>query len=260
MPQLSVVVPHPDGVNRSPLVTAVAVTGVALATGAVVPGLPPRARIVAHTGATLVALTLARAGGLDAADLGCDPADVPAGARHGGVAGAAILAAAVTAVGVPATRGLFADGRVVDASARRAAYEVLVRIPLVTALTEELLFRGAVLGAWRRAAGTPVAVAASSLAFGVWHVLPALESHTHNPAGAQLSATISTRGSGRAAHVAGTVLATAVAGAAFAALRLRSRSLLASVMAHAAVNQLGYLAARWAHAPRQGRAHAPRQR
>jgi len=242
MPHILTVMPHPNGV----IGPALAVTGVALTAGAAVPLLPQRARVVANVAAVAVAVAIAHRSGLEARDLGCDPGDAAAGARVGsGAAGAAAVVVA-TAVGLPATRGYFADGRVTDASGGRAAFEVLVRIPFATALVEELLFRGVVLGAWRRAAGTPGAIAASSLAFGVWHVLPALESHTHNPAGAHLSGTLSTRGSGRVPHVVGTVLATAVAGAAFAALRVRSRSVLAPVLAHAAVNQLGYLAARWA--------------
>ena len=59
-------------------------------------------------------------------------------------------------------------------------------------------------------------------------------------------ARISARAGGRPAHVLGTVAATAAAGVGFALLRLRSRSVAAPVLAHAAVNQLGYAAARWA--------------
>lgn len=223
-----------------PLLTATAVTGVALGAGATIPLLPRPARPVANLLVTALALDVARRGGLDAADLGCAPADLGAGARTGGAAAAALGVVLTAIVAAPRTRDLFADARVTEASTARAAYELLVRIPFVTALPEELLFRGAVLGAWRRVLGTSGAVALSSVVFGLWHVLPALESHTHNPAGARVSA----RAGGRPAHVLGTVAATAAAGAAFAALRLRSRSVLAPVTAHAALNQLAYGAAR----------------
>jgi len=242
--------------NARAVGSAMAVTGVALAAGAVVPLLPPPARLPVTIAATGAALALAHNAGGTPADLGCDPADVGAGARTGAGVAALVGAVVATAVATPATRALFADARVTEATPARAAYEVLVRIPFATALVEEVLFRGAVLGAWRRAIGTPAAVAVSSLAFGVWHVHPALESHTHNPAGARISARVG----GRSAHVVGTVLATAAAGAAFAALRLRSRSVLAPVLAHAAVNEAAYLGARWAHprtpASRRGRRQA----
>ena len=228
--------------QRHPVATAVGVTAVALVAGSTIPLLPRRARSTANLVATAAAIGLAVRGGLGADDLGCAPVELAAGARTGGAVAGAATALVAGSVGVPRTRGLFADARVTDASRARAAYELLVRIPFTTALTEELLFRGAVLGAWRRAVGTPAAVAISSAAFGVWHVLPALESHSHNPAGARISA----RAGGRPAHVLGTVAATAAAGVGFALLRLRSRSVAAPVLAHAAVNQLGYAAARWA--------------
>jgi membrane protease YdiL (CAAX protease family) len=226
-----------------PYVTAAAVSGIALAAGATIPLLPRPVRPAANVVATAAALAVAVQRGLGAADLGTDPAYVAAGARAGAVVAGLTAGVVAATVGVPATRGLFADRRVTEASPARAAYEVLVRIPFTTALTEELLFRGALLGAWQRAAGTPVGIAASSLTFGVWHVLPALEAHEHNPAGADIVA----RAGGRITHVLGTVATTAAAGALFAALRLRSRSVVASVTAHAVVNELGYLAARWAH-------------
>lgn len=250
MPQNDHRMRHPDGMNRPPgdpepgsaLTTAIAVTGVALVAGATIPILPRRVRPAANVLAAAAALHLALRHGLDRTDLGAAPADLPSGARTGATAAALVTAAAAASVTPSRTRELFVDTRVTEAPSTHAAYEVLVRIPLTTALTEELLFRGAVLGAWRRALGTPAAVAASSLAFGLWHVLPALESHAHNPAGARISA----RAGGRPAHVVGTVIATAAAGAGFAALRLRSRSVLAPILAHTATNELGYLAARWA--------------
>lgn len=241
--------PHPNGMNdgvgrgwTSPTVTATAITGVALGAGAVVPLLPRRLRALANVAATAAGLGLAVRGGLDADDLGCDPTALARGARTGAAIAALVSGVVAATVRRPRTRALFADARVTGASPARAAYELVWRIPVTTALTEELLFRGAVLGAWRRAAGTPAAIGISAAAFGVWHVLPALESHTHNAAGARVSA----RAGGRPAHVAGTVIATAAAGAAFAALRLRSGSVVAPVVVHAAVNQAGYAAARWA--------------
>lgn len=232
--------------------TALAVTSVALAAGVVVPLLPRRVRLGANLVAAAATIAVARRRGLTWAGLGCDPADAARGGRYGAAAAGLVAAVVAGSAAHPATRGLYADERVAGAGRARAAYDVLVRIPIATALAEELCFRGAVLGAWDEAAGRAPATAVSSLAFGLWHVIPALESHAHNPAGADLSARLG----GRPAHVGVTVVATAAAGAAFAALRLRSRSVLAPVLAHAAVNELAYLAARWAHAPRAATAGA----
>ena len=83
------------------------------------------------------------------------------------------------------------------------------------------------------------AVAVSSLLFGLWHVLPALQSIADN-----LSDETPDQKLGTLAHVAGTVAATRVAGVGFAILRLRSKSILAPVIVHAAVNSSAFIATR----------------
>ena len=57
--------------------------------------------------------------------------------------------------------------------------------------------------------------------------------------------------------VASTVLATAAAGVAFAWLRLRSRSVVAPVLAHAALNSLAFVATHWVDRRRAGRSVGP---
>ena len=47
---------------------------------------------------------------------------------------------------VPATRGFFQDERARGGGARHVLFETLVRIPLGTALPEEVIFRGSLLG------------------------------------------------------------------------------------------------------------------
>jgi membrane protease YdiL (CAAX protease family) len=148
---------------------------------------------------------------------------------------------------VPRLRLLLDDARITTATNERAAYELLLRIPVETALAEEVLFRSALLGVATGAWRTPTAVAISSAAFGAWHVVPALEAHASNAVGAEL---VRGRG-GRAIHVVGTVGATALAGAALSTLRLRSGSVVAPILAHASINAAGYLAARGAHASRR---------
>jgi uncharacterized protein len=71
-------------------------------------------------------------------------------------------------------------------------------------------------------------------------VLPTIDDYEGNP----VSDVIADRGRGRRLAVLATVLSTAGAGAVFARLRLRSGSVLAPVLAHAAINVSAYLAAR----------------
>jgi membrane protease YdiL (CAAX protease family) len=187
-----------------------------------------------------VALGAARAWGVSSDVLGL----VPSRARRSaavGIAAALPLAAGVIAGSRhPATREFFADARVVALSNRAAAYELFVRIPVVTAATEEILFRSVLLGVAAESIGIRRAVVWTSLVFGVWHVVPALHSHRHNSAAADAVDGVG----GRAALVAGTVTATVVAGFGLCALRLRTKSVVAPIVVHAAINGVGFAVAR----------------
>jgi len=108
------------------------------------------------------------------------------------------------------------------------------------------VFRAALLGLFGRGRSRNVAVAMSSVLFGLWHVLPTLESLGPAPVPTAHDGTGPLRRQrvGRTGIVAGVVVATAAAGAAFAGLRLRSRSVLAPVVAHAALDVAAMLASR----------------
>ena len=115
-----------------------------------------------------------------------------------------------------------------------------MRIPIATALAEEVLFRGALLGLFRQRRSTAAAVLWTSLLFGAWHVLPTIDHYQGNPA----SDLVDDPDRGRRLAVLATTLSTTGAGGVFAWLRLRSGSVLAPAMAHAAVNVSAYLAGR----------------
>ena len=75
--------------------------------------------------------------------------------------------------------------------------------------------------------------------FGLWHISPTLGTLTENE---QLDDATESTG-GAILLVAGTVLATFVAGVLFSWLRMRSRSLLAPVIAHLATNGVALVVA-----------------
>ena len=183
-------------------------------------------------------LIAARRAGLSAAALGLTRQRVGDGLRWG--AGAVAVIAVVLWVGValaealPLVPSLLADERAqLDGPALAAA--MLVRIPLGTALFEEVAFRGVLLAVLLRCCSPKVAVLTSSVVFGLWHIAPTAVS-------LDLNGIAATSPSGLAAIVGG-VLITTVAGLAFTWLRWRSGSLLAPVLAHWATNSLGLLAA-----------------
>lgn len=193
------------------------------------PLVPGSYHLTANVLLTAVVLGVAGAGGLRAADLGLRRASLGRGFAYGGVVVGVVLAGLVVAVLV-APRA-FRDDRV-DVSLGKMLFEVLVEIPLATVMFEEVAFRGVLLGLLRKRLPTWPAVVVSALLFGLWHVDGVL--HRHD-------------GPGLAAMVAGTVLATTVAGLGFAWLRVRSDSLVAPMLAHWATNSLAFVVAwvRW---------------
>ena len=155
----------------------------------------------------------------------------------------ALPTAAVVGLGVvvPATRRFFQDERAAGGGTRHVLFETLVRIPLGTALAEEVIFRGALLGLFTQRHSPAVAASMSSVLFGAWHVLPTVRTLPRNPAAAHVQ--------GDPKRMAGAVLAavtaTTLAGYGLAWLRFRSGSLAAPAVAHASLNGAAYLAARF---------------
>jgi uncharacterized protein len=191
--------------------------------------------------ASLAVLVAVRVGGCGARDLGLAAADLGGGLRLGAVAMAVVAGLLLVGAALPAGRELFADRRVDEHSVTALLYATLVRIPLGTALLEEILFRGVLLGLGLRRWPPRVAVAWSSALFGLWHVLPAGGLAGYNPAVAGLLQ----GGAGRLAVTVAAVAGSAVAGVVLCWLRLRAGSLLAPAMLHVATNSFAYAVA-WA--------------
>jgi len=167
------------------------------------------------------------------ADLGLGRADVGAGLRYGAGAFGLVLLVLIVAAVIPATNGFLHDSRA-QISGGRLLYGVGVSIVLFTAIPEEFAFRGVLLGSALRLWGPWRASLITSALFGLWHITPTLHTMSDNRAVSGLSATVG----GQVLLVLGSIAVTFVAGLAFCWLRLRSRSLIAPVMAHAAINGL----------------------
>jgi membrane protease YdiL (CAAX protease family) len=157
--------------------------------------------------------------GVSAAGLGLSPTEP----------GVAVLgaAAAIMVVGlatrVPVTRALFHDDRLTGS----VAYVALVRIPFGTVVLEEVAFRGVLL----ESTGPLVA----SCLFGLWHLVPTNTALDMNG--------VATSPRARMAALAIAAVATAMAGAGLAWLRLATGSLFAPAMVHAAATASAAVAA-----------------
>lgn len=187
-------------------------------------------------GAALAAVIGARSRGYAPRELGLARADALAGLRLGGGLALVIVAGVTVVALVPWTHGFFEDDRFDDVSGGEALYEVLVRIPFVTALGEELLFRSVLLAVLLVATSPVRAVVAQSLAFGLWHVLTTIGDLDGNEITADLSGWESALG------VVGVVVVTGLAAAGFAYLRLRSASIVAPWLVHTAFNASAFVA------------------
>jgi membrane protease YdiL (CAAX protease family) len=207
---------------------------------------PPRYVWVPDSLLTAVLVLIAWTAGATRADLGLERADMRTGVRYGaGVFGIVLLVLVVAAM-LPATNGFLHDSRA-EISGGRLLYELVVSILLLTAIPEELAFRGVLLGSALRLWGPGRATLISSALFGLWHIVPTLHTMSDNRAVAGASASVA----GEILLVLGAVAVTFIAGLAFCWLRLRSRSLIAPVMAHVATNGLALTVAwftvHWGH-------------
>jgi len=188
---------------------------------------------------TAALVLVAWRGGATRADLGLARADVGAGLRYGAGAFGVVLLVLVVAAAIPATSGFLHDSRA-QIGGGRLLYELGVSITLLTAIPEEFAFRGVLLGSGLRLWGPWRASLITSALFGLWHIAPTLHTMSDNSAVRIVSASVV----GQSLVVLGSIVVTFVAGLVFCWLRLRSRSLIAPVMAHVATNGLA-LAVAW---------------
>jgi membrane protease YdiL (CAAX protease family) len=110
-----------------------------------------------------------------------------------------------------------------------------VRIPLGTALLEEVAFRGVLYGAWLRIASPVVAAVGASAVFGLWHIVPTLELMRTNVFGGNTVM--------RSAAVGAGIAATAIGGLLFVALREWTGGIAGPIVVHTAANSFATVAA-----------------
>jgi membrane protease YdiL (CAAX protease family) len=150
--------------------------------------------------------------------LGLRPPQLWTGLRTGAVAVGLVATTVAALTAVPRVHAGMEARRIPADPVRWLVLE----IPIATAWTEEMLFRGVLQTLAVRAIGPTVGPLVQAAAFGLWHIPDARR--VGDP-------------------VFGTVVVTAVAGWVFGWLAKRSGSLLAPVLAHAAFNESAAVAA-----------------
>lgn len=187
-----------------------------------------------NLGILAVALLISRRAGTTWTSMGLRTDRLKRGAVVGGTVIGVIAIGVAIAVAVPATRDLFLQDRLVDQTAGWILFQALVRIPIATALYEEVLFRGIVFGMLARRNSPLVAALWTSLLFGFWHILPTFVTDPIEVEAGILGIVIT---------MLGAVAGTAFAGFAFLWIRLFANSTLAAVLAHIGTNSVSMLGA-----------------
>lgn len=183
-----------------------------------------------------VAILIARRAGTTWTTMGLRADRIRRGVTVGGVVVGVIVAGIAIAIALPVTRGLFRDDRIIGSSVAWVVFQASVRIPLATALYEEVLFRGIVFGMLVRRRSPLVAGLMTSFLFGLWHILPTIDTLQTNPAGNLFTGII-----GVAIAITGAIAGTFVAGLGFLWIRLYANSTYASVLAHIGTNSVAML-------------------
>ena len=153
------------------------------------------------------------------------------------VASIVITIATLAISAIPFLRHYFLGDDLAHASGKLIAFEAAIRIPLGTALVEEILFRGVLLGLLLTQNSTLTAIVVSSVIFGLWHIFPTINTLESNNGAAALN----TKKSRKAGSVIGVVIVTAVAGILFGWLRIIANSVIAPWIVHWSINASGVL-------------------
>ncbi|MFN6121103.1 MAG: CPBP family intramembrane glutamic endopeptidase [Actinomycetes bacterium] len=161
------------------------------------------------------------------------------GAAFGGVLFGATLVVMLVALAMPVFRQLYEDRRV-DDDLGAALFQALVRVPFGTVLMEEVAFRGVLPALLALRWGVLRGCLAASVLFGLWHVLPAWNLNDSNAVAGDV---FGTSVAGTAVAVLFAVVGTTIAGCWWCWIRVRSRSVLSTILAHTATNSIGYLLA-----------------
>lgn len=214
--------------GRQSTVLVAGACGVLTAANAVLVALPSGWDVVAAVVGSVGVLTLGRWRGLAWRQMGVGSDTWRSGLRWGAAAAAAVAVFYAVILLLPFGRETSND---LAAPAGDTLWvTALLLIPLRTVILEELTFRGVLWGLIERHSGTRWALVGTSIAFGCWHVAPALSLADRTDGAVWLS-------------MLGVIIFTGLAGLVLGELRRRSGSVLAPAALHWAANGLGLVAA-----------------
>lgn len=199
---------------------------------------PPKAHIWLNISVAMAAILLGLLSGLSFTEMGLGATGWIRSAVIASLFLICVVVVLFIVSRIPSLRKFFLGGYFARVPRRKLFYEAGFRVPIGTALLEEVLFRGVLLGMLYVSYGAVWAVVLSSLVFGLWHIFPTVDNLEQNEAAAQMVADKKHRAWGSVLLV---VLSTTLAGLFFSLIRLWAGSLLAPWLIHWTINSSGII-------------------
>lgn len=204
----------------------------------------------ANSIAAIVSISAAWLMGLSLNSLGLSPSSVIKGSIIGLAASLLIIGSALLLASLPFLRSYFlSQHSILKSRTSLIVYETVIRIPLVTALFEEVIFRAFLLGVFMLYMPTAWAIVLSSVVFGLWHISPSINSMNENH-----YKSIKSKDSSRL-YIGANVLFTTLAGIGFCLLRIMSGSIAAPWLVHWSINAGGVVGVLFARGRMQKNLH-----
>ena len=197
---------------------------------------PRKFHMILNLGIAITAITLGFGFGLTPRDMGISVYTITSGILIAAAASLVIAIMTLIIAIIPPLRKYFLGDNLSSASGRLIAFEAGIRIPFSTALIEEVLFRGVLLGLLLIHYPTLIALLYSSAIFGLWHIFPTIKTLEQTDATARAVQTKKHRMYG---GVVATVTITSVAGLLFGYLRILAGSIVAPWLLHWTINASG---------------------
>lgn len=198
--------------------------------------IPRQYHLFLNIGISVVAIIVGLAFGMNWANMGLDLSHILPGFFVAVVASIIITAGTVIIAAIPFLRHYFLGENLAQASGKLMAFEAAIRIPLGTALVEEILFRGILLGLLLLHHSTIVALIIAAVIFGLWHIFPTINQIEDNDSVAKALQDKKQRKYG---SIIGVVAVTTIAGLLFGWLRIIAGGILAPWLVHWSINASG---------------------
>jgi len=222
-----------------PLAQVITISILILLYGTVLARLIPKEwHIFLNISIAVLAVIMGFSFGLSLEQMGLSPNTIKSGIFVAIIASLFIVIATVIIAVIPPFRRFFLGENLANAHGKLLTFEAAIRIPFSTALIEEILFRGVLLGLLLTQLPTSQALIISAVLFGLWHVFPTITSLEQNDAAAAI---VGAKKSRQRVGIIAAVIITGIAGLIFGWLRILAGSVLAPWLVHWSINASGVI-------------------